>query len=178
MALKKGRYGQLINEQGVKFSKREVNLLNEAVEQANRILQLERSTRQPSVLKRDKAFLEPRRVDIERFYTKDAFKSYLRQTQKIARGTYFREVAIDYRQNYIKSLERNFGDDATKLINKIQRLPLDDFRRLVDNDVVEEIGFFYYDTATSADDKIESTIQAIDNALGIRAVGRPRKNAL
>ena len=123
-------------------------------------------------------FLSPRRLDIERFYTKKAFNTYLRQTQKIARGTYFREITIDYRKNYIKGLYRNFGDDATKLANKIQRLPLDDFRRLVDNDVIEEIGYYYYDTATSASDKIESTIQAIDKALGIRPVGRPRKNAL
>ena len=178
MGLKKGKYGQLINEQGVRFSKRDVNLLKQAVEQANRILDLERATRQPSVLKRDKAFLEPRKVDIERFYTKDAFKSYLRQTQKIARGTYFREITIDYRKNYVNSLYRNFGDDATKLVNKIERLSLDEFRRLVDSDTIEEIGYFYYDSADTPKDKIESTMQAIDNALGIRPVGRPRKNAL
>ena len=179
MAKKRGRPTVYVtNDWGVTFSSGELKRLNRAVTDANRILALERSFRKASPLKRDNAFLDERNADTRRFRNKGAFNTYLRETERIARGTYFRNITSKYKANYIKSLERNFGDRADNLIKQVKKIKLHDFRVLVEQDVIEEIGYFYYDPA-NADSKVESTMQAIDKALGLtHKVGRPKKNAL
>lgn len=175
MALKKGKYGSVINKYGVLITKAELRKFQTLTAKANRVLTKAREERKTAVTKEESNFYKNRRYAINRFQNRETFESYLRQTSKIAKGTYERNALINYRKNYIKGLYTNFGEDASKLANKVKRLSLQQFKNLVDNDVIDSIGVYYVDDTTSEDELLETNIELIDAYLGVRPVGRPRK---
>lgn len=157
----KGKYGSVTNNYGVVITKREMNRWRDAIPKANRIIAQEKRIRRMSPLKYGDFAMDLRDSDLNRFRNKESFLSYLRTAEQIARGTYFRNRAIAYRQNYIKALEMNYGSLAKKLINKIKRMKIADFRRLVETDQLQSIGYIYFETTGEAEDHIQSIAERV-----------------
>ena len=161
-----GKYGSVTNDYGVRITKGELRRFQEAVPQANRIIGAEKRRRAKSPLKYGEFNIDLRVSDISRFRNRQSFLNYLKTTEQIARGTYFRQKAIAYRKNYIKSLEINFGSMASKLINKVKRLPIAEFRKLVESDKIQSIGFIYFETEGDMEDRVQSILDRIGKETG------------
>lgn len=175
----KGKYGSVTNNYGVVITKREMNRWRDAIPKANRIIAQEKRIRRMSPLKYGEFSMDLRDSDLNRFQTKKAFLNYLKVSEQIARGTYFRSKAIQYRQSYIKSLEQNYGSLATKLIKKIKRMRLTDFRTIVETGMLPSIGYVYFETTGEAEDRINYLMAitgAVDTGHGSARARRTRGN--
>lgn len=67
------------------------------------------------------------------------WKSIIRQSS----SEYFTKADYQWRDNYIKSLEENFGSEADELISHIKSMPIDDFLEIAYGDIDSEIKFNY-----------------------------------
>lgn len=152
--LVKGKYGSVTNNYGVVITKRELNMWKDVIPKANRIIAQEKRLRRMSPAKYGEFAMSFRDTDINRFQNKKAFLSYLKTASEIARGTYFRNRAIAYRKNYIEALKINYGSLADKLIKRIKRLSIAEFRHLVETDKLHSIGYIYYETTGDAEDDL------------------------
>lgn len=84
-------------------------------------------------------------TSLARFRNKSEFNRYLHSVQKIASGEFERKRAETYRQNYIRALKNTFNSSANKAIRAVKDMNLKQFRELVENEELEEIGYVYYD---------------------------------
>ena len=114
------KYGAYTTKKGVRITRGELRRFNESISQANKVIRKEKRRRKDPTKYGDFA-MDFRNSDIERFNTRESFLKYLRRSEEIGRGTYFRNQAIKYRKNYLKSLEVNSGQGRGRCSGKVQR---------------------------------------------------------
>lgn len=86
--------------------------------------------------------LEPMKVmsdHPDQFDIKMKWRSIVRQSSK----EYFTKSDYQWRDNYIKSLEENFGSEADELIAHIKSMPIDEYLEIAYGDIDSEIKFNY-----------------------------------
>ena len=72
------------------------------------------------------------------------WKSILRQSSK----EYYTKMDYQWRDNYIKSLEENFGSQADELIKHIKSMPIGTYLDIMYGDIDAEIQFNYSNNFT------------------------------
>ena len=65
--------------------------------------------------------------------------------QKIASGEFERRRIRIYKENYIRALRNTFNSSADNAIKAVKDMDLKAFRRMVESEELEEIGYVYYD---------------------------------
>ena len=150
--LKRNRWGSVILPSGARITKSEQKALRSAVNSANRKRKrmLERLPNEARVKYNDFGIesdfvMRKKSTSLKRFRNKKEFLHYLRSVQKIASGEFERKRIETYKENYIRALRNTFNSSANKAIKAIKDMDLKAFRRMVESEELEEIGYIYYD---------------------------------
>ena len=150
--LRHNRRGSVILPNGARITKSEQKALRSAVNSANRKRKrmLERLPNEARVKYNDFGIesdfvMRKKSTSLKRFRNKKEFLHYLRSVQKIASGEFERKRIMTYKENYIRALRNTFNSSANKAIKAIRNMDLKTFRRMVENEEREEIGYVYYD---------------------------------
>ena len=157
------KYGAYTTKKGVRITRGELRRFNESISQANKVIRKEKRRRKDPTKYGDFA-MDFRNSDIERFNTRESFLKYLRRSEEIGRGTYFRNQAIKYRKNYLKSLDVNYGQDGERLAKLIKKMKLDDFMELVEKDIIDSVGYIYHwEYEGNVNKAVDANIQMIEH---------------
>lgn len=167
MAYKRNKRGSIILKNGQRITIREQKALKSAVTSANRKRKNLLERQSPNAKKKYQIFGKEsdfvnrkRNVKFSKFRNKKEFEHYLKMTQKIASGEFQRKRAEIYKENYKTALKKVFGNDAETLVAMVDEIALDDFRELVENDELEEIGYLYYDPHKQKYNRIGKQLRA------------------
>ena len=82
---------------------------------------------------------------LSQFRNRGEFKRYLASVQKVASGRYERKRAYIYRENYIEALRKTFNSRADEAIKIVNKMSLEQFKYIVENEELENIGYVYFD---------------------------------
>lgn len=163
--LKKNKDRSVTNQYGVKITAKERALLEREVNKANRtrmkMLQDEAALPRMSdgkdtgltvkslqALGKESDFILARKSkSLQGFKSKDEFKRYLRNVQRVNSPTYLRDRIRMYKRNHITALENAFGDDAKDVINKIRNMKQKDYMEAIQSEELLEISYLYEPTA-------------------------------
>lgn len=152
MAYKRTKRGSIILPNGDRISPTEQKALRVAVNSANRKRKRLIENLPTEAKRKYKEFgvesdfvMRKKSASLSRFRNKSEFNRYLHTVQKIVSGEFERKRAETYRQNYIRALKNTFNSSANKAIRAVKDMNLKHFRDLVENEVLEEIGYVYYD---------------------------------
>ena len=150
--LKRNRHGSVILPNGERITISEQKALRSAVNSANRKRKrmLERLPAEAKEKYKDFGIesdfvMRKKSTSLKRFRNKKEFKHYLQNVQKIASGEFERKRIMTYKENYIRALRNTFNSSANKAIKAVRQMDLKTFRRLVESENLEEIGYVYYD---------------------------------
>ena len=150
--LRRNRWGSVILPNGARITKSEQKALRSAVNSANRKRKrmLERLPTEAKVKYNDFGIesdfvMRKKSTSLKRFRNKKEFLHYLRSVQKIASGEFERKRIETYKENYIRALRNTFNSSANKAIKAVRNMDLKAFRRMVESEELEEIGYVYYD---------------------------------
>lgn len=161
--LKRDAKGAYLNQYGVRFTEAEKKALESKVTSVNRkrkrqlenISGLSRKVggkdtgdiiKTKMILDDEPEFiLAKRSKSLQRFQTRAQFNQYMRNLDKAMSPNYELERKRLYKRNYIKAMEKEFGDPEQwkDIKNKIQRMNPDKFIKLVNSDDSMEIKFVY-----------------------------------
>lgn len=150
--LRRNRRGSVILRNGERITIREQKALRSAVNSANRKRKrmLERLPAEAKAKYKDFGIesdfvMRKKTTSLKRFRNKNEFNRYLNSVQKIASGEFERKRIMTYKENYIKALRNTFNSSANKAIKAIRNMDLKTFRKMVESENLEEIGYIYYD---------------------------------
>lgn len=167
MAYKRNKRGSIILRNGQRITLREQKALKSAVSSANRkrkrlLEKLPKEAKQKyNIFGKESDFvIRKRNVKFSKFRNKKEFESYLKMSQRIASGNFQKRRTEIYKENYKKALRNVFGQDAEMLVAMVDEIALDDFRELVENDELEEIGYLYYDPHKQKYNRIGKQLRA------------------
>lgn len=161
--LKRTPDGGYVNQYGVKFTEKQKKELESLVTRVNRKRnqQLKEASELPRMvagkdtgetmrvkyaLGDEPDFILTKRVKgLQRFQSKEQFNEYKRNLRKALSPSYELERKRLYKRNYIKAMEKEFGDpeEYKDIVNKIRRMNPDEFIRKVNSDESMEISFVY-----------------------------------
>lgn len=150
--LKRTNRGSVILPNGERITLGEQKALRSAVNSANRKRKRMIERLPAAAKKRYRDFgiesdfvMRKKTTSLKRYRNKKEFKRYLKSVQKIASGEFERKRILTYRENYIKALRNTFNSGANKAIKAIREMDLNTFRKKVESDELEDIGYVYYD---------------------------------
>lgn len=150
--LKRNSRGSVILPNGQRITLSEQKALRAAVNSANRKRKRLIENLPNEAKRKYKEFgiesdfvMRKKSASLARFRNKSEFNRYLHSLQKIVSGEFERKRAETYRQNYIRALKNTFNSSANKAIRAVKDMDLKQFRELVENEELEEIGYVYYD---------------------------------
>lgn len=166
-AYKRNKRGSIILRNGQRITLREQKALKSAVSSANRkrkrLLEKlpKRAKQKYNMFGKESDFVNRKRdVDFSKYRSKKEFVHYLEMSQKIASGNFQKRRAEIYKENYKKALRNVFGQDAEMLVAMVDELSLNDFREMVENDELEEIGYLYFDPHKQKYNRIGKQLRA------------------
>lgn len=158
--LKKTNAG-LINQHGVIFTPEEKKALETAVNTANRKRKrmLEVEAKLPRRVmgvdtgdtvsslhqlgKESDFILQPKTKSLQRFKTREAYESYMRNLERVNKRDYIQERVRQYKRNHMKAIDNVFGDEAKDIKMKIRMMKPDEYMKLVQSDEFAEISYIY-----------------------------------
>lgn len=150
--LKRTKRGSVILPNGQRITPRELKALRSAVNSANRKRKRMLEKLPSNARARYREFgvesdfvMRKKSTSVNKFRNKKEFNRYLRSVQKIASGEFERKRILTYKDNYIRALRNTFNSSANKAIKAVKNMELKEFRRKVESDELEEIGYVYYD---------------------------------
>lgn len=80
---------------------------------------------------------------LQRFKNKREYNMFMKKLEKMQDGRYLDEKTRLYKKNHMAALDNVFGDAAKDIVNKLRTMPLDEYRKLLQQDEVLEVGFLY-----------------------------------
>ena len=80
-----------------------------------------------------------------RFSNRKEFLSYSRSVQHLADPSYKYHYTEIYRENYIQALEKTFGASAQEIVDFVESLDAEDWRKIALDDTLSNIGYVYYE---------------------------------
>lgn len=150
--LKRTSRGSVILPNGQRITPKEQKALRSAVNSANRKRKRLLESLPPEAKRKYRDFgvetdfvMRKKSTSLNRFRNKNEFNKYLRSVQKIASGEFEKHRAEQYKRNYIQALRRTFNSKANEAIRKVREMDLKTFRRKVESEELEDIGYVYYD---------------------------------
>ena len=162
--LKKNKDGSVTNQYGVRITAKERSLLEREVNKANRtrMKMLEDEAALPRMsdgkdtgltvkslqaLGKESDFILARKSkSLQGFKSRDEFKRYLRNVQRVNSPNYLRDRIRMYKRNHITALENAFGEDAKDVVNKIRNMKQKDYMEAIQSEELLEISYLYEPT--------------------------------
>lgn len=158
--LKKTSTGMLVNQYGVKFTEEEKKALYNAVSRVHRkrdkMLKAEAelprlgsktstaSNKGLQLLGKESDFIISKKTrSLQRFQTKDQYKDYMKYLKRVERPDYVTEKVREYKRNYMKGLDSEFGANAKDLKMKIRMMKPADFMKMIQTNENLEISELY-----------------------------------
>ena len=177
--LKRTDDGKLVNQHGVTFTKEEKRALENAVNRVNyrRTKMMEEEGKLPRIVNgkqqgtvrelqlmgKESDFIISRRTkSLQRFKSKEDYKEYLRDLDKVMSPNYVTERIRDYKRNHITALDNAFGDDAKDVKMKLRMMKPDEYMKLIQSNEDLEISYIYDPADRSA------KLNQIRKALGMK----------
>ena len=152
--LRRNRRGSIILPNGERITIGEQKALRSAVNSANRKRKRTLANLPPQAKIKYNEFgvesdfvMRKKSTSFKRFRNKREFRHYLKSVQKIASGEFERRRIRIYKENYIRALRNTFNSSADDAIKAVKDMDLKEFRRMVESEELEEIGYVYYDPA-------------------------------
>ena len=153
--------GKIKNQHGVTFTVKEKRALESAVNQANRkrANQLKEAATLPRLVRgRDTGdtlqtklemgfesdfIISKKSKSLQRFTSKEQYSKYMKYLKTVNSPAYLDERTRLYKRNYIKALEDVHGDAAKDIKMKVRMMKPKDFRKMVEQEELVEIGDIY-----------------------------------
>lgn len=175
--------GGYINVEGVFFSHEDKKALERAVNTANRkrARMLKEAANLPrkeggrdlgvtigeslGLMEKESDFILRRKTkSLQRFKTRKQFDTYLANLKRVNQRNYIDIRIHQYKDNYCTALKNAFGKDAEPLVEKIKGMTNREYLRMVESDVLMEIGYVY------SEEEHYMKLNTIRNGLGLESV--------
>lgn len=160
--------GGYINQHGIAFTDAEKKALENAVNAANRKRKkmLAEEARLPrrvggvetgdtvaslQLMGRESDFiLQPKTKSLQRFKSKDEYNRYMTNLQRVNSPDYIDKRIGQYKRNYMKALENEFGANSKDVVMKVRMMKRTDFMKLLQSDELLEIYYIYEESQKAA----------------------------
>lgn len=117
----------------------------------------------------DTLLTKNRSKSLQRFKTKDEFKSYMKDLRRLSDGKYVEKRIKMAQKNKIKALETVFGDDAKHMVKGLRRLSPEEYQKVLSNHAMPSINYMYseeeYDNAL---EKVKSMYEKIEQEYNLK----------
>lgn len=172
--------GNIINAEGVMFTKEDVAKMNNLANRVNRKrgrmieesdpLPLKNKGRDMGATLRDlrlmnkenEFILARRSKSLQRFTSRGQFDNYINSLEKALSPNYVTERIRAYKRNFMNSLLDVYGDEAKDIIMKVRMMKPEEYMKLVESDEVLEIRY------APSDKYLDGRLNELRAALGMK----------
>lgn len=144
--------GGFQNQHGVVFTEEQRKALERAVNKSNyqrKKMQAEADSLNPNnaqlrLMGKESDFILSRQSkSLQQFKSMEDYENFMDKQTRIHSGEHLDNMTRLYKSNYMKALDNVFGDAAKDVKMKVRMMKPTDFRKMVESDELNEIGYIY-----------------------------------